>query len=178
MRFVRYLNGRSVVIANCNSRSSDTSALQSIECQRQEGCGNLNYPVPLCAGRSASACGQGGTLLRARRDSSRALDCNPEPNERTLAINGEQLALQPAHWILEVGAVLARESPATAVDDIDMLAALELPTTDDLPALQRGVQLALEIKQHLFDTYYHGVALASLQPTSATCAQHAPRLHR
>jgi hypothetical protein len=71
--------------------------------------------------------------------------------------------------------VLARESPATAVDDIDMLAALELPTTDDLPALQRGVQLALEIKQHLFDTYYHGVALASLQPTSATCAQHAPR---
>jgi predicted nucleic acid-binding protein len=73
--------------------------------------------------------------------------------------NGEQLALQPAHWILEVGAVLARESPGTAVDDVSMLAALELPTTNDLPVLQRGVQLALEMKQHLFDTYYHGVAL-------------------
>jgi predicted nucleic acid-binding protein len=73
--------------------------------------------------------------------------------------NGEQLALQPAHWILEVGAVLARESPGTAVDDVSMLAALELPTTNDLPVLQRGVQLAMELKQHLFDTYYHGVAL-------------------
>lgn len=73
--------------------------------------------------------------------------------------NGEQLALQPAHWILEVGAVLARESPGTAVDDVGMLAALELPTTNDLPVLQRGVQLAMEMKQHLFDTYYHGVAL-------------------
>lgn len=73
--------------------------------------------------------------------------------------NGEQLALQPAHWILEVGAVLARESPATAVEDVGMLAALELPTTNDLTVLQRGVQLAIEMKQHLFDTYYHGVAL-------------------
>ena len=73
--------------------------------------------------------------------------------------NGEQLALQPAHWILEVGAVLSRESPGTAIDDVDMLAALELPTTNDLPVLRRGVQLAMEMKQHLFDTYYHGVAL-------------------
>lgn len=73
--------------------------------------------------------------------------------------NGEQPVLQPIHWIVEVGAVLARESPNTAVDDIGMLSALELPTTDDLPVLQRGVQLAMELKQHLFDTYYHGIAL-------------------
>jgi predicted nucleic acid-binding protein len=73
--------------------------------------------------------------------------------------NGEQPVLQPTHWIVEVGAVLARESPGTAVDDVGMLSALELPTTDDFPVLQRGVQLAMELKQHLFDTYYHGVAL-------------------
>jgi predicted nucleic acid-binding protein len=73
--------------------------------------------------------------------------------------NGEQPALQPTHWIVEVGAVLARESPDTAIDDVGMLTALELPTTYDLPVLQRGVQLAMELKQHLFDTYYHGVAL-------------------
>jgi predicted nucleic acid-binding protein len=36
--------------------------------------------------------------------------------------NGEQPILQPTHWIVEVGAVLARESPGTAVDDIGMLA--------------------------------------------------------
>ena len=38
--------------------------------------------------------------------------------------NGEQPVLQPIHWIVEVGAVLARESPGTAVDDVGMLTAL------------------------------------------------------
>jgi predicted nucleic acid-binding protein len=75
--------------------------------------------------------------------------------------NGEQAVLQPIHWIVEVGAVLARESPATATDDAGMSAALELPTTDDPQVLQRGVELAIELKQHLFDTDYHGVALES-----------------
>jgi predicted nucleic acid-binding protein len=73
--------------------------------------------------------------------------------------SGEQPVLQPTHWIVEVGAVLARESPDTAVDDVGMLTALELPTTEELQVLQRGVELAMELKQHLFDTYYHGVAL-------------------
>lgn len=45
--------------------------------------------------------------------------------------NGEQPILQPTPWIVEVGAVLARESPGTAVDDVGMLTALELPTTDE-----------------------------------------------
>jgi predicted nucleic acid-binding protein len=92
---------------------------------------------------------------------------NPEREEETdkatrlmeRITNGEQPALQPAHWIIEVGAVLSRESPGTAVDDVGMLTALELPTTNDLPVLQRGVQLAMELNQHLFDTFYHGIAL-------------------
>jgi hypothetical protein len=40
-----------------------------------------------------------------------------------------------------------------------MLTALELPTTNELQVLRRGVELAMELKQHLFDSYYHGVAL-------------------
>jgi predicted nucleic acid-binding protein len=76
-----------------------------------------------------------------------------------LVTNGEQPVLQPPHWVVEVGAVLARESPGTALDDVGMLTALELPTTDELQILRRGVDLAMELKQHLFDTYYHGVAL-------------------
>ena len=76
-----------------------------------------------------------------------------------LVTNGEQPVLQPTHWLVEVGAVLARESPGTAVDDVGMLTALELPTTNELPVLRRGVELAMELKQHLFDSYYHGVAL-------------------
>jgi predicted nucleic acid-binding protein len=76
-----------------------------------------------------------------------------------LVTNGEQPVLQPTHWLVEVGAVLARESPGTAVDDVGMLTALELPTTNELQVLRRGVELAMELKQHLFDSCYHGVAL-------------------
>jgi len=74
-------------------------------------------------------------------------------------IKGEQPVLQPTHWVVEVGAVLARESPATAADDVTMLNALELPATDEPLVLRRGVELATELKQHLFDTFYHAVAL-------------------
>jgi predicted nucleic acid-binding protein len=74
-------------------------------------------------------------------------------------IKGEQPVLQPTHWVVEVGAVLARESPATAADDVTLLNALELPATDEPLVLRRGVELATELKQHLFDTFYHAVAL-------------------
>jgi predicted nucleic acid-binding protein len=76
-----------------------------------------------------------------------------------LVIKGEQPVLQPTHWLVEVGAVLARESATTAADDVTMLNALELPATDDPQVLRRGVELAIELRQHLFDTFYHAVAL-------------------
>jgi predicted nucleic acid-binding protein len=72
---------------------------------------------------------------------------------------GDQDALQPVHWLAEVGAVLSRQSAETAADDITMLCGLELPISDDPLVLRRGVELATELKQHLFDTYYHAVAL-------------------
>ena len=59
---------------------------------------------------------------------------------------------------VEVSAVLARESPATAADDVMMLNALELPASDEPQVLRRGVELGIELKQHLFDTFYHAVA--------------------
>lgn len=67
--------------------------------------------------------------------------------------SGEQSCIQPLHWILEVGAVLARVSSETAADDVTLLAALELPTTDDPLVVRRGVELAVELKQHLFETF-------------------------
>ena len=73
--------------------------------------------------------------------------------------SGELSSIQPAHWILEVGAVLARVSPDTAADDVTLLAALDLPTTDDPLIVRRGTELASELRQHLFDTFYHAVAL-------------------
>jgi len=99
-----------------------------------------------------------------------------QPMERVA--NGEQPVLQPIHWIVEVGAVLARESSGTAVDDVGMLTALELPTTDDPEVLRRGLELAMELKQHLFDTYYHGVALGTSECTLITADERYLRAAR
>jgi len=95
-----------------------------------------------------------------------------------LIARGEQPVLQPAHWVVEVGAVLARESPSTAAGDVELLTALELPTTDDPRVLGRGVELAIELKQHLFDTYYHGVALENSDCTLVTADERYLRAAR
>jgi predicted nucleic acid-binding protein len=74
-------------------------------------------------------------------------------------VAGGRPVLQPMHWLAEVGAVLARETPTTAAEDLMLLHALELPVSDEPQALRRGVELAVELRQHLFDTLYHAVAL-------------------
>ena len=91
---------------------------------------------------------------------------------------GDLSALQPPHWLTEVGAVLARESPETAADDVTMLNALELAATDDPLVLRRGVELAIELKQHLFDTYYHAVALETPDATFITADERYLRVAR
>jgi predicted nucleic acid-binding protein len=93
------------------------------------------------------------------QDSEREAGTDKATRLMEVVINGEQPVLQPTHWLAEVGAVLARESPATAADDVMLLNALELPATDEPIVLRRGVELAVELKQHLFDTFYHAVAL-------------------
>ena len=40
-----------------------------------------------------------------------------------------------------------------------MLSALELPVTDEPQVLRRGVELAMELKRHWFDTLYRATAL-------------------
>jgi predicted nucleic acid-binding protein len=74
-------------------------------------------------------------------------------------IRGDLQILEPAHWLAEVGAVLARLSPETAREDVESLAALEFPTADSPQLMRRAVSLAIETGQHLFDTLYHAVAL-------------------
>ncbi len=83
-------------------------------------------------------------------------------------LDGHETALQPAHWLLEVGAVLARMSPTTAEKDIALLQGLELPTDDSPHLLGRACRLAIELKQHLFDTLYHAVALENPDCTLIT----------
>lgn len=83
-------------------------------------------------------------------------------------VQGKETALQPPHWLVEVGAVLSRISPNTAADDVAMLAALEFPVTDDPLILRRGCELAIGLKQHLFDTLYHAIALETPDATLVT----------
>ncbi len=88
-----------------------------------------------------------------------------EPDtEKALAIVesvvlGRVEILQPVHWLAEVAAVAARLTPETAVGDVEMLCALELPTTDDPNVIRRATSLAIETNHHLFDALYHAIAL-------------------
>jgi predicted nucleic acid-binding protein len=90
--------------------------------------------------------------------------------ERLMAavLEGREAILQPTHWLIEVAAVLARLSPTTALDDVAMLQALELPTDDGPAVLARACRLAIDLQQHLFDTLYHAVALESSEATLVT----------
>lgn len=74
-------------------------------------------------------------------------------------VTGEIEVLQPPHWLAEVAAVLARLSPETASDDVELLHAMALPVSDDAVVLRRACKLAIASRQHLFDTLYHAVAL-------------------
>jgi predicted nucleic acid-binding protein len=74
-------------------------------------------------------------------------------------VRGRLEVMQPVHWLAEVAAVVVRLAPQTAVRDVEMLSALEFPTTDDPNVIRRATSLAIETNHHLFDTLYHAVAL-------------------
>lgn len=81
---------------------------------------------------------------------------------------GREPVIQPMHWLLEVGAVLARINPDGAEEDLAMLQALELGIDDDPLILRRACRLAIELQQHLFDTLYHAIALQTPGATLVT----------
>ncbi len=81
---------------------------------------------------------------------------------------GHDTIVQPVHWLVEVGAVLARLSPETAEQDLAMLEALELPVDEGPEITGRACRLAIGLGEHLFDTLYHAVALEQAQATLIT----------
>ncbi len=72
----------------------------------------------------------------------------------------EVVLFQPPHWRAEVAAVLTRLSPAGARRDVAELCLLDVETVDTPETYLRAVGLALRLSQHLFDTFYHAVALS------------------
>ena len=86
-------------------------------------------------------------------------------------VTGRIAAIQPVHWLVEVGGVIARLSPKTAEEDIAMLQGLSLLVSDEPPALRRACRLAIDLNHHLFDTLYHAVALETANATLVTADQ-------
>ena len=95
------------------------------------------------------------------------LFADPEREEHTelattlmsSVVRQQVAAVQPVHWLAEVGAVLARSAPDKAEQDIVLLSALGLAVQDGPEILQRACRLAIDLNHHLFDTLYHAVAL-------------------
>jgi len=67
--------------------------------------------------------------------------------------------LQPPHFIAEVTAVLAREKPEEAQDDLLDLLSIESFFSDGPEIYAAALNLAIHCRHHLFDTLYHAVAL-------------------
>lgn len=75
------------------------------------------------------------------------------------AVSGRIAVVQPVHWLAEVGAVLARATPRTVERDIGLLTGLQFDVADGPLVMQRACRLAVDLKQHVFDTLYHAVAM-------------------
>ena len=75
--------------------------------------------------------------------------------------DGRISLLEPPHFLAEVAAVLARESPQTASTDLKDLLAIEMSVEADPATYDRALALAKRHKHHLFDTLYHALALST-----------------
>ena len=67
--------------------------------------------------------------------------------------------VQPAHFIAEVAAVLARVKPDAAEDDLLDLLSMEWGTVETPETYATALDLSIRYQHHLFDTLYHAVAL-------------------
>lgn len=67
--------------------------------------------------------------------------------------------VQPPHFVAEVSAVLARESPERAQSSLRDLLDIEMQIVETENIYARAVSLAVRHGHHLFDTLYHAVAL-------------------
>lgn len=76
--------------------------------------------------------------------------------------------IQPSHWLAEISAVLAWLDPPLAKPAIALLHALDTRVEDEPEIYSSGIDLAIELNHHLFDTLYHAVALNGLAETLIT----------
>jgi len=95
------------------------------------------------------------------QDPEREADTEQATALMAAVARGALTVVQPPHWLIEVAAVMARETPERAQRDLALLEAMALPVRGDAPVLTRACTLAVDLGHHLFDTLYHAVALES-----------------
>ena len=77
-----------------------------------------------------------------------------------IGVDDESVQLvQPAHFIAEVAAVLARANPDAAEADLLDLLNVECSTIETPETYATALELSIRYRHHLFDTLYHAVAL-------------------
>lgn len=87
--------------------------------------------------------------------------------------------LQPPHWLAETAAVIARLDPGRARQAVSLLHALEFPVVTSVEAYHKACDLSVSLKQHLFDTFYHAIALTESRTTLVTADdQYYQKAHR
>jgi predicted nucleic acid-binding protein len=69
---------------------------------------------------------------------------------------------EPPHFLAEMAAVLAREKPQGALDDLANLQALDWQVTAEPDIHATAVEISVRLDHHLFDTLYHATALHEL----------------
>ena len=72
---------------------------------------------------------------------------------------GEDRFPCPPHFMAEMPALLARESPDTANESVNDLLTMTWETTADEVVCRRAIALADTLDHHLFETLHHAVAL-------------------
>ena len=87
--------------------------------------------------------------------------------------------IQPPHWLAEVAAVIVRLAPERARQAVSLLHALEFPVVTGVEVYHKACDLSASLKQHLFDTLYHAVALTESSATLVTAdEQYYRKAHR
>ncbi len=73
--------------------------------------------------------------------------------------DGRVEPIQPEHWLAEVVAVVTRLRPAIVAGVVDLLDAMEIPVAGEAVVYRTAARLAVALREHVFDTLYHAVAM-------------------
>ncbi|MEW5962051.1 MAG: type II toxin-antitoxin system VapC family toxin [Pseudomonadota bacterium] len=73
--------------------------------------------------------------------------------------SGRAEVYAPPHWTVEVMSVVARLLPGHIDPALELLGEINPRVLAETQVLRHASQLASQLRQHLFDTLYHAVAL-------------------